>query len=224
MAERWYGQPYRGRNDDSGGGEMYRRRSYREPNRGPSVTTILTAVNVAFFVAQQIFPGFTYWGIKDAGRIMYRGEYYRLGSAMFLHGDVMHLLFNTLSLRSLGAATEGIFGKSKMISIYLVAGVAGNLASLYMTPNPALGASGAIFGLGGALAAFLMSNKQRLSGQGDAMLRSLGQSFAINMMYGLTSRRIDNAGHIGGLIGGAIMGYMIGPNLRPNPRPIRPKY
>jgi len=210
MNTRYYGGTYDrwGDNSDEGGGRMQRRVKRQWPL---SLTQTLLAINVVMFLGQQVFPAITFWGVKDAGRIFYRSEYHRLVTPMFLHGGIGHLLMNSFSLKNLGELSESFFGARNTLFIYLCSGVAGNVLSLFMTPNPSLGASGAIFGLGGACAAWLIKNKPALNSSGDAMLKSIGFNLAINLYFGMTSRMIDNAGHIGGLLGGAAVAFMLTP-------------
>jgi len=213
MADRWYGRTYDRWGSDDEDAYQQRKRDLARQSQRPSLTNILLGINAIVFVLQQMNPAVTFWGLKDSARVLFEGEYYRLGTAMFLHGGFPHILMNSFSLYNLGQTAEALFGTAKMLGIYLVAGVSGNMLSTWWTPHPSLGASGAIFGLGGAIGMFLVKNKPYLSQQGDAMLQSLIFNLGLNLFFGLNSSMIDNAGHIGGLIGGAIVGYFVSPTV-----------
>ena len=140
------------------------------------------------------------------------GEIYRLVTAAFLHGGVVHLLVNAYSLNAIGATVERIFGKREMYGTFFVSAIAGNLMSYKMSAHPAVGASGAIFGLAGAFAVYLARHKDVLGVEADQQLNALGTSLAINAVYGMSSARIDKWGHLGGLLGGATFAFLFGPN------------
>jgi rhomboid protease GluP len=138
------------------------------------------------------------------------GEKWRLFTSIFLHADFFHLLFNMYSLFILGGAFMQVFdylGKSPSLSfiiVFVVAGICGSLASYYFNPSNSLGASGAIFGLIGALFAVAL-----IKGQTD-MLMSYAYIIGLNLVFGfLPGSNLDNSGHIGGLLGGIGMGVLL---------------
>lgn len=138
------------------------------------------------------------------------GEKYRLLTSIFLHGDFFHLLFNMYSLFIIGGGfmqAFNYFGKNANVSfvlVYFVAGLCGSLASYYFNPSPSLGASGAIFGLIGALLAMSV-----IKGQTEILL-NYTYLIVINLVVGfLPGSNLDNSGHIGGLIGGISMGTLL---------------
>src|SRR5487761_1073746 len=90
-----------------------------------------------------------------------RGEYWRLLSSMFLHGDTSHLIGNCVVLYILGMACEHAVGVPRSLEIYLLCGLAGSLLSVLTEPGPTVGASGAIFGLMGCTAAFLYRHRRQ---------------------------------------------------------------
>lgn len=87
----------------------------------------------------------------------------------------------------------------------------GTVASLFMTPQPSLGASGAIFGLGASLGLFYWRHREELGQKSDFMLRQLSVTAAVNLVYSLAVKNIDNGGHLGGVIGGLLVSYLLGP-------------
>ena len=138
------------------------------------------------------------------------GQKYRLLTSVFLHGDFFHLLFNMYSLFIIGGGfiqAYNYFGKNANLSfilVFLFAGVCGSLASYYFNPANSLGASGAIFGLIGALLAMSV-----IKGQTEILI-SYTYLIVINMVVGfLPGSNLDNSGHIGGLLGGIGMGALL---------------
>lgn len=147
--------------------QQIRKSGYRPWQPGPekrsigeySLTSKLTLINFVAYALQVVNPAFTQWGVKLSERILQGQDLYRLFTPMFLHGGIAHLLTNTFSLGAVGPDVERYFGNGRFIATYLAAGVAGNLASAVKSPNPALGASGAVFGVVGAYLVFLHRNK-----------------------------------------------------------------
>lgn len=149
-------------------------------------------------------------GAKENTLIL-SGEYWRLLTPVFLHIGIVHLLLNSYALNIFGREVEGLFGSVRFAVIYLLAGIAGTLLSFAFSPSVAAGASGAIFGVIGAMAAFLIQNRQTLGEQGKKHLQSLAGMIGINLVLGFTLAGIDNYGHMGGLISGFILGYLLSP-------------
>lgn len=134
-----------------------------------------------------------------------RGQYYRLFSAMFIHFGVMHLLCNMYSLYALGTSVERLFGHMWFIVIYIISGLCGNLLTVavqhisHRYPVSA-GASGAIFGLMGAVCALAVFPEYR-----DIVnIKSLVFNIGINLVYGFSNKEINMSAHLGGLAGGAL--------------------
>lgn len=142
------------------------------------------------------------------------GEYWRFLTAMFLHGNLMHILFNGFALYALGPETERVFGTPRFLLIYFLSGFAGGVASYAMSPSPSVGASGAIFGLIGALAVFFYLARDILGDMGRQQLQSMIFIIVINLFIGFSfSGVIDNWAHIGGLVGGALAGFVLAPRF-----------
>lgn len=151
-------------------------------------------------------------------------EFYRIFISMFLHFGISHLLNNMVLLGALGWNLELEIGKIRFLVIYLISGIGGNLLSLYHdisteTYVVSAGASGAIFGLMGALLYVVIANRGRLgrlSGRGILIM------VILSLYFGLTSSGVDNWAHIGGLISGFVMAVILyrrkniyGPYIRP---------
>ena len=111
-----------------------------------------------------------------------------------LHADVLHLAANTLSLNNLGPLAERLSGRRRFAAVYAAAGVASSLASFAFNPAPAVGASGAIFGVGGALAVFFWRHRKYYGKASDQVLAQLGQNLALNVWYGSAVAKVDNWG------------------------------
>jgi uridine nucleosidase len=187
-------------------------RSNRKPNQY-SWTSKLVISNVVSYIMQVINPRVTSMGIKLSERIMQGQELYRLVTPAFLHGSPIHLFTNMYSLNNIGPMVEQCFGSGRFLALYLISGAAGNLLSAMNSPNPALGASGAVFGVMGAMYVFLNRNDWLLGEQGEAFSSAITQTLLINLVIGYVNPMVDNWGHLGGAIGGAAMAYYFGPRL-----------
>jgi len=129
---------------------------------------------------------------------------------MFLHNDIMHIVMNMLSLYMVGRMVERIFGIWAYVGIYFISGLFGSFASIYMHPiGWAVGASGAIFGIFGALAGFAFVHRTRMHHQFMEFMRSFGVILLINFFIGIVFPSIDMSAHIGGLIMGLVGGFFI---------------
>lgn len=136
-------------------------------------------------------------------------ELFRLVSSAFLHASLLHLMCNMYSLYIIGPQLESFFGKTKFIIIYIVSGVIGNLLSMaFLQDNVvSVGASGAIFGLLGALLYFGYHYRVYLSGVIKSQIIPL---IILNFGIGFVASGINNFAHIGGLIGGILISMAVG--------------
>jgi len=136
-----------------------------------------------------------------------RGEIYRLITSTFLHGGIMHILFNMSALNIIGKEVEYIYGSKKYILIYILSALSGSLFSYLFNPNSvSVGASGAIFGLLGAMLVFGLKEKDKI---GKQYVKNILETLAINVIIGITISNIDNYAHLGGLIMGAISALIL---------------
>lgn len=178
----------------------------------PYITYFLIAVNAIFYVVPMLLGSDVYQYIIDAycihGPSIRAGQYYRLLTGIFLHGNIVHLLFNCYALYVLGGQIESFFGKFKYIIIYLFSGLTGSLLSITLSGNVgSIGASGAIFGLMGALLYFGYHYRVYL---GNVIKSQIVPLILLNLAIGFISSGIDNWGHIGGLIGGIVITMALG--------------
>ncbi|KAI3979094.1 hypothetical protein MKX01_016269 [Papaver californicum] len=200
-------------------------------------TNVLLGVNVLFFVAQVATQGkLVLWGVKVGilklhvlgfhqitfcwGNLSYsilpysdnsfidKGQFWRFATSSLLHGNIGHLMVNCYSLNSIGPTVESINGPGRFLSVYFASAVTSSAMSYWFCPAPAVGASGAIFGLVGSFAMFVFKHKS-LVGNRKENLQHVAKVIALNMVIGLLSKGIDNWGHLGGLLGGAAM--FVGP-------------
>lgn len=142
-----------------------------------------------------------------------RGDYWRLLSSIFLHSGAIHLGFNMLSLYYLGSFVEESFGRGRFLALYILSGISGGIAYLYFGDfvGPAVGASGAIFGLLGGVLGYSL-RRGTFSWQ-NPIIRQLLILTALNLYLGFSIPNISNTAHIGGLIGGAVFGWLTAPTV-----------
>ncbi len=142
--------------------------------------------------------------------VVLKGEWWRLVSAMFLHGGMTHILMNMVSLYIIGRGMELYFSKAAYISIYLFSGLIGGMVSLYMHPESVdIGASGAIFGVFGALAGFFLAHRQQIASGGKEIMKDFMVILGLNLVMGLSIPSIDMSAHVGGLIIGFTGGFIV---------------
>jgi rhomboid protease GluP len=183
-----------------------------------TLTRLIFGANVAVFIAMVVassgidFPGQieVHFG-ANFGPYTLSGDWWRLLTYMFLHGGVMHILFNMWCLWDLGQLCESLYGRWTFAGIYLITGISGGLASVAWNPNVlSVGASGAIFGLAGALiASFYLGEFSLPRVAIGGTLRSLLFFAGFNLFFGTVIPGIDNACHIGGLVSGLALGALI---------------
>lgn len=175
----------------------------------PFVTYTLIAINLLVFALISLIStksGKTYseyltpLGAKVNSLIL-QGEYWRFITPMFLHSDIVHVGVNCYSLYIIGSLIERLFGHAKFTFVYFVSGLLGCIASFAFSLNPSVGASGAIFGIFGAMLFFGLRRPALMK---SSFGINLITTIIINLVYGFMNKNIDNTAHIGGLIGGVI--------------------
>ena len=170
------------------------------------ITYALMALCTLIYILQIFFPSLTALGAVN-GTLVKSGQVYRLITSMFMHGSIWHLLCNMYSLYVIGCATENYFGKKKFLLIYLVSGVIGSMFSCIFNTGWSLGASGAIFGLMGALCYFGYYYRLYM---GKALYNEIIPVIILNLALSLVVSNIDFYAHIGGLIGGVFITMGLG--------------
>jgi membrane associated rhomboid family serine protease len=181
------------------------------------VTRILIAINLAIYLitAAQggglnapggaLFDKFilvgsnAHLGLFPPGDLAHDHQWWRLVTAMFLHASILHIAFNMYALWVIGTPVEQYLGRTRYIGLYLVSGLAGSAGALVQSPyTPVVGASGAIFGILGAMMILEWQITGRLAGQAATLI-------AINLVISFAIPGISWGGHIGGLIGGILV-------------------
>jgi rhomboid protease GluP len=186
------------------------------------ITYLIIGINVIIYIFSALFSrdiiDMNMQTLVDMGALygpltVLKGEWWRLFTAMFLHGGMTHILMNMFSLYLIGRGMEMYFDTKSYLTIYLFSGLLGGLASLYMHPNSVgIGASGAIFGVFGALAGFFLAHRDKIAAHSKAFMKDFAVVLGINLVLGLSIPSIDVSAHIGGLIIGLIGGYVISKN------------
>jgi membrane associated rhomboid family serine protease len=151
-----------------------------------------------------------------------QGELYRLLSVTLVHGGFLHLFLNMYALWVVGPIVEQIWGRRLFAMFYVLTAIAASTASFLMSPGPAVGASGAIFGLVGVILAGTRAHDPVLDRRARGIVPQLGMFVIINLVFGFVSQagglRVDNAAHIGGLIAGLWLGFVVPPGKVPTLR------
>jgi len=153
------------------------------------------------------------YGVKIR-ELVAAGEIWRLITPIFVHVGLWHFFINMYSLYVLGPAVESFFGSARMLAFYLIAGVGGVGLSMLFSANASAGASGAIFGLLGAMVAFFYRHRKVFGRRGMLQFRNLIFVALLNLVLGLMPG-IDTWGHVGGFITGVAVSYLLGPELEP---------
>jgi len=158
------------------------------------------------------------WG-ANFGPLTLNGQWWRLLSSAFLHAGVLHLALNMWAFLNLGVLAEVLFGRRVFVCLYLVCALGGSVGSVWWHADVVgVGASGAIFGVAGALLTALAFQRNRRM---RAAMRGHMTSIAIfvfyNIAFGAAAAHVDNAAHLGGLVAGAILGVLLPSGLRERP-------
>ena len=184
----------------------------------PTVTYLIILINLIVFGLMYVFGNgsenidtLIKFGANYAP-LTKSGEYYRLITSAFLHIGVIHLLCNLYALYVIGPQIEQFFGRVKYILIYLFSAIMGSLFTLVLSGDNTVsaGASGAIFGLFGAILYFGYTYRGYI---GNAIISQIVPVILLNLFIGLTSTNIGNAAHIGGLVGGYVMSLALGADI-----------
>ena len=167
------------------------------------VPLILSSLEVPMYMA----------GALHGYEIFVKGEFYRFITSMFMHSGAMHIVMNMLSIYMIGQIFEKLFKPSTYLAIYVITGILGSLLFLYINDDgQAVGASGAIFGMFGALAGFAWVHRKTMHNEFMNFMRSFGMILLVNFGLGLAIPEIAMSAHIGGLLTGIISGMILAKN------------
>jgi rhomboid protease GluP len=197
------------------------------------VTPAIIGINVAVFVLMvaagaNLVAGDARVALRfgsDYGPLTWGGQPWRLVTANFIHFGLIHIAFNMYALYNGGLWTERLYGSARFAMIYLLSGLSGSVVSGWWEPmRNSAGASGAVFGVYGALLAFFLMRRQEIPA---ATLRFVGRGAATllgySLFFGAVSPFVDNSAHVGGLLAGAASGALLARPLdlgaRAVPRP-----
>jgi membrane associated rhomboid family serine protease/Tfp pilus assembly protein PilF len=185
------------------------------------VTQAIFGANVAVFIAMTLAIGGTMlsdppgqalvnWG-ANFGPLTVSGQWWRLLTCLFIHGGLLHIAFNMWCLWDLGRLAESVYGHWTFAVVYLLCGLSASIGSVIWKPGVlSVGASGAIFGIAGALiASFYLGEFSLPKAAVSGMLRSVVVFVGYNLFFGAVIARTDNAAHIGGLVMGLLLGALI---------------
>jgi membrane associated rhomboid family serine protease len=188
-------------------------KTVRSGPSAPVVTQALIVINVLVFIAETA-AGASLSGGGPAGQVYLKGalfgpliehqhEYWRIVTSGFLHDGLLHIAFNMFFLYIMGSILEPAIGSLNFAAVYFASLIAGSFGALLFQPNvPTVGASGACFGVLGALIVVAYYRHIPIWQSG------LGVTLLINIVFSLTISNISIGGHLGGLVGGAITGWL----------------
>jgi rhomboid protease GluP len=196
----------------------------RQQSSSMAVTQAIFGINVAVFVAMSLAVGVTVLGDPawhelsvrlgaNYGPYTLSGQWWRLLACVFIHGGLLHIAFNMWCLWNLGRLAESVYGHWTFAMVYLITGLSASLMSVawhFPIPVSSVGASGAIFGIAGALiASFYLGEFSMPRAAMTGMLRSVATFVAYNLFFGAVMASTDNAAHVGGLLMGLLLGALI---------------
>ena len=189
--------------------------------RAPATSTLLVLLVLAFvatLVNEELVDRFA----KIDSRVR-AGEWWRLFTASFLHGGLLHIGVNGLALSAIGPTVERLYGRARFAVIFLLGGAAGFAASTVFVPQPSLGASAGLFALLGVLLGYAFRERERLvPASRRAMIQEILTVAGMNLALGFMVPFVDNAAHLGGFAGGLALGIILRPRHAPAagaPRP-----
>ena len=136
-----------------------------------------------------------------------QGRWWTIFTAIYLHGSLLHILFNLMWVRQLAPAVEELFGRARLIVIFTVAGALGFVVSNLSGVSFTIGASGAVFGLLGAMVRY---GRSRGGAFGLAVFRQYGQWALVLFVFGFIMPGVNNFAHAGGFVGGYIAAFLAG--------------
>ena len=200
----------------------------RGMRRVPPVIVLIIAVNIAVFaweIAAGVFvsskemieAGLQGATLIDAGALVrakvLAGEWWRMVTAMFLHGGFDHIIGNMIVLYIVGMAAEHAFGSTRMLLVYFAGGLAGSTLSLLASPGPSVGASGAVFGVLAAVVVTLYRHQKQFYVRDKRIGIVLAGWAGYQLLTGFLTPFVDNFAHLGGIIGGALAAMVLDSRL-----------
>ena len=183
--------------------------SLKERLKTMPITSSIIVINILIYLLTAFFSRsfnidiwvLIFFGAK-VNELISQGQVYRLITSAFLHGNLIHVFFNMYALFNIGGLIEKVLGKKSFLIIYFFSAFTSSFLSYSFNPSVSVGASGAIFGLLGALVVLSLLGNENIN---KGLLYNILMIIGINLVIGFAGRNIiDNFGHIGGLIGGLL--------------------
>jgi len=184
----------------------------------PFLTWVLISVNLGLFCVTAALS-LSFWNVPSGflaafggnyGPLTLSGQWVRLGTSLFLHAGFLHLFFNMWALLVLGKLAERIWYRREYLALYLLSGIAGSLAALWDQPlGVTIGASGAIFGVLGALVAALLFRSVPMKGTGARQLFSMLAFVGYSFYSSFGTKGVSTASHVGGVLAGLFLGAFL---------------
>jgi rhomboid protease GluP len=177
-----------------------------------SVTSFLVLINLLIYLLCTLWGDLLYnIGVLNLERLVDHGEYYRLITSVFLHADIDHIFGNMIILFLAGQFVEKILGHTRFLILYIFSGIGGSLVSLYFQYTAgdlytSLGASGAVFGVLGALLVFVILRRPEVK---EMTVPRVAFYLFYSIYLGFRSTNIDNYAHVGGLLVGAVLAFLL---------------
>jgi len=172
-------------------------------NNKPFITYVIIFINIIIWILANINNNIVYnFGISNYG--LFLGEFYRLITAVFIHKDIKHLFFNCFTLYVFGRETERVLSLKNYVAIYFLTGVIASLFSALFNNGLSIGASGAIFGIIGSLAAL---NRSKMYSTQTIDYFTLVLYIIISVFSGFMNQYVDNVAHIAGVLSGFLIQY-----------------
>ncbi len=197
------------------------------PRSRPIAAWVILLLNILVWLAMTALGGSTDPDVLIAfgakfNPLIEQGQVWRLITPIFLHIGLMHLLFNSYAIYVIAPQVESFFGAARFVWLYVLSGAYGVWASFVFSPHLSAGASGAIFGLIGAEAAFFYRYRSDFGTRGQRQFYNILSVIAFNLIMTFSVSGIDIWGHIGGLLAGLALGWTMMPRYLPVMSPIGP--
>lgn len=193
--------------------ERLKRRSLlKEISKNTLLTYSLIGVNIFLWLIMEVHGGsenintLLFFGANEPFLVLERSQYWRLVFSMFLHIGLSHLLYNGFALYLFGTRIERYYGKVKFLFIYFISGIIASIASIFFSATVSAGASGAIYGLLGALLVLAYKTKREIEGLNTYTILVMS---LIGIGLGMVMPSIDNAAHLAGFIAGVLIGEIL---------------
>ena len=175
----------------------------------PALTFMIIATNIIIFLifyVRKDFDTYLYMFANNHDLVL-QGEYYRLLTSMFFHAGVSHLLLNCISMYIYGSRYECFVGRGKLFVLYFFSGIFAGIVSMMFSDSFSVGASGAIFGVLGALLVFTLKVRKRVDGIDYITMLTIA---AVCLFAGYSNPNIDNFAHLGGFVAGCLFQIILG--------------